>query len=646
MAPLGGAQVNHLLYADQWNKLTPEQRLAAEHKKGPAVIIAAAGAGKTSTFTTRVAKLVHDGVPPSRILALTFSKEAAAEMRERVAAILGITDPDDLKQTIGTFHSVGYQWLIQTMGHAKLIEEWQSKKVLRDHFKAQGQYDWMEEVSSVLETIAKLKSKAMLPGNEKLVAQVGKEVASAFEAYEEFKAENELVDFEDMVLRPVLILEHNPGLLKAFQERYDYLLVDEAQDTDELQLRFATLLASSHKNVWLCMDPRQMIYEWRGANPKVLQQFNDNFADAKRYDLTWNFRSQPHIIDVANAVQKMLPDKSLKPMVAKREDEGGEVHVYHAMGSQDHGQFHVASVIKQQLNQGRKPSDFAIISRVNATLGHFEMALRRLAIPFVIIGSSSLYNRREVRCLFAFAKLMETGDKDALRDLMLTVRHPWFKYLGREYAAKLFLYSDPVKALGVMDFKDHLGRPRTAQMKAARNALKNLTMVEKVYPRKADLFERIAYLAKTVNLSALIREELAESMGEEAGVAIETAVQERLSVIEQVVGESGQFQTLGEFLVHVNRVIEANKARGKSEGDVVKLMSVHKSKGLEWPTVFFAGASEGICPGQHSENITEENRIFYVAVTRARDNLHILTTPDKESRFLPKYLLGAEAPYA
>lgn len=568
-----------------WARLTPEQRLAASHIQGAAVLDAPPGSGKTSSLVATYLYGVQQGGDVDTTLAITFSADAADEMQHRLAKALG-ESTERLERSVCTFHSLGYRILREqhALGQAPdVASDLDQKNILRDYLRQEGANAPQEEVQLLLDRIGAWKESGKTPRDVILeVVELGEHAtesdrfhALGYEWYWERMMERNLIDYDDMILRPLLLLEENEDVRDAYQSRWHRVLIDEGQDTSVIQMRLALTLAMGHGNAWCVHDPRQRIYEWRNASPRALELFFEAFPDAARYGLTRNFRSQPAIVAFANRLARRI-NPALAPMRATRPDQGGRVRLHLGLNPDDHQAQRVVKIVEDAVCAGRDLRDIAILSRVNAVLGNYEEPLRRAGVPYQIVGGRSAYARREVTVLLRLARLLESNDPEALRDLLLAHRHPWFTYLGKEFTKYLFqaFPDDPVKGLAHAEFRDARGVLRSSQNRAAAEAHQNLVALRAHYLARATLRDRLFVLARQGGLRQLVEQHVADFAGN-----LETAdrwvyVQSRLQFLRELADDAADYPDLAAFEAHVRRMVEAAD-ESNPNAEAVRLMSVH-----------------------------------------------------------------------
>ncbi len=610
-------------------KLNPVQQEAVTTTDGPILIIAGAGSGKTMVLTHKIAYLIREKrAKPEEILAVTFTNKAAAEMRERVGRILsarGDGAPAGHGITIGTFHSVCLALIRRhaaAIGYSENIvifdekdQETLMKTVLEELRVNQEQLP----PELFLRFIGKLKSRLVSP--DKVETEDGAFQETAAHAYaryqEQLRAQN-AVDFDDMVMLAVILLEQNPDILAQYQNTFRYILVDEYQDTNHAQYRFVSLLARAHRNLCVVGDNDQAIYGWRQADITNILNFERDYPDARVFVLEENYRSTQNILDAANHVirkNKMRKEKNL--YTAK--GPGARVGVVMLDNEREEALF-VARTIAER---GKTPlSSCAVLYRTNAQSRAVEEVFVRLGIPYHMTGGFKFYERKEVKDMLAYLRLVH-NPKDAIsRERILNV---------------------PPRGIGAAAREHFLATgERTPRIDAFFALMDDLRAKEPTLP----LSKFVAYIARATG----IKEHL-EKSGAEG--------QERWENIRELVSAAAAYDArgaptaLGEFLGAAALTSAEDKRSG---ADAVRMMTIHTAKGLEFETVFLIGMEDNVFPHSRSktspEEMEEERRLCYVAITRAKKMIYLVsartrkvfgqTQANPPSRFLfdiPEHLI-------
>ena len=615
--------------------LNPEQRQAVEHFEGPCLVLAGAGSGKTRVLTTRVCHLITEhGVPPDRILAVTFTNKAAQEMGERVAAMLG-GEPRGI--WMSTFHALGARLLRRhapLRGWTRAFAIRDAEQSLREVKKAQKSVD-VDPLQcaprAVRDSISGAKNH--LVGVEDFIGAHRdgrdlflKRVSLVYPAYQEALRRQDAMDFDDLLVEPVRLFESDSELLRSYQRRFAFILVDEYQDTNRAQFRLLEVLARSHGNLMVVGDDDQSIYGWRGADVRNILDFEQSFPDARVVRLERNYRSTPVILAAANAVIRQNADRREKTM--RTELEGGApVTVLEAANESDEGRWIVAEIERRMLSNPRYDhGDFAVLYRTNAQSRALEDRFRRRGLPYQIVGGVRFYERREIQDVLAYLRLVANGrDMDAFDRV---VNYPR-RGVGRTSLERLNAFAsaediDLLQAAGRADRVPELPAP------ARRGLLALAGLIHGYAGRTADRTagEVIEELVTELDLVSRLRAEGPEG-DDRAENVLELIAAARDFEAERVMeldeGDRDDFTDLDLFLQHVSLVTDLDFH--KAGADAVTLMTLHSAKGLEFPVVFISGMEEGLFPLMRAydepRTLEEERRLFYVGITRAMNRLYL-----------------------
>ena len=615
--------------------LNPEQRRAVEHFEGPCLVLAGAGSGKTRVLTTRVCHLIGEhGVPADRILAVTFTNKAAAEMRERVAGMLG-GEPRGI--WMSTFHALGARLLRRhapLRGWTRAFAIRDADQSLREVKKAQKSVDvdpLLCAPRAVRDGISDAKNH--LVGVEDFIrAHRGgrdlflKRVSLVYPAYQEALRRQDAMDFDDLLVEPVRLFEADAELLNRYRRRFAFILVDEYQDTNRAQFRLLELLARGHGNLMVVGDDDQSIYGWRGADIRNILDFERSFPGARVVRLEQNYRSTPVILEAANAVIRQNADRKEKTMRTDLEG-GAPITLLEAGNEADEGRWIVAEIERRMLSQPEHDHrDFAVLYRTNAQSRALEDRFRRRGLPYQIVGGVRFYERREIQDVLAYLRLAANArDMDAFDRV---VNYPR-RGVGRITLERLSAFAraegiDLLQAAGRAD--DVPGLPAPAR----RGLLDFATLVRRYADRTArrTAGEILEELIAEIDLVARLRAEGPEG-DDRAGNVLELIAAARDFEAERVmeldVGDQDAFTDLDLFLQHVALVTDLDFH--EAGADAVTLMTLHSAKGLEFPVVFISGMEEGLFPLMRAydepRTLEEERRLFYVGITRAMERLYL-----------------------
>lgn len=616
--------------------LNPQQEEAVLHKDGPLMIIAGAGSGKTKVLTTRITHLMSaHGVDAFNILALTFTNKAAAEMKERIEKILGNSEARNLY--VGTFHSV-FARILRTeaprIGYPNnftIYDTDDAKSVVKTVINELNLDDKIYKPNVVYNRISSAKNALVGPAeyaNDYVLQQEDSRanrpmMAQVYGAYANRCFKNGAMDFDDLLIKMYELLRFHPEALSKYQRKFKYILIDEYQDTNPAQYEVIKLLGAMHENVCVVGDDAQSIYSFRGATIENILQFQKDYDEVKVVKLEQNYRSTKNILHVANEIISNNKGQIEKTLFTENV-EGDKIKLVRTMTDNDEGKM-VADTIKElKLRNHYFNADFAILYRTNAQSRSFEEALRRLGIAYRIYGGMSFYQRKEVKDFIAYMRLVvNIRDEEALKRI---INYP-ARGIGKTTMdrAVLAANNNNITLWEVMCNAQLYGF-RSGTLEAISNFVTTIRMFQ------SELDKKNAYdLAIIVGKSTNIVKELFNDKTTE-GLARYENVQELLNSIKEFTetpmneedGEVGD-KSLGSYLQQIVLLTDADD--DKQSNDVVKLMTIHAAKGLEFPVVFVGGLEETLFPNAMSintrEELEEERRLFYVAITRAKDRLYL-----------------------
>jgi DNA helicase-2/ATP-dependent DNA helicase PcrA len=627
--------------------LNPAQREAVLHFEGPMLVLAGAGSGKTRVLTTRIARLIeHHGVDPSRILAVTFTNKAAGEMRERIARLLG-DEPKGMWS--GTFHAIGARILRSSAHHVgrtssfTIYDEDDTLGLIKRIMEREGisQKQWSPKVIASL--ISDAKNALVPPAEYESLAMdpVSRAAAKVYRQMDSTLRAANAVSFDDLLVLPVEIFRKDETTLARYRDRFQFILVDEYQDTNRAQFQFIKLLGSTHGNVVVVGDDDQSIYGWRGADIRNILDFEKEFPASSVVRLEENYRSTPDILHVANAA--ITPNVGRKGKTLRATRAPGEpVTLVAALDERDEADF-VLDEIKTRRNQdNRGLNEFAVLYRTNAQSRALEDALRREAIPYRLVGSVRFYDRREIRDLMAYLKLIANpSDEEAFRRAIAVPKRGIGDTTVDALAARARAAGVSLSAAAAREDLQESLRP------AARKALADFVQMT------SGLRERAKDTSVDVVIQELMGEiryvEYLQAEGpESARDRIENVNALINGAAETVIDDGGEvgLTPLDHFLQRAMLVAGADAL--DPSADAVTLMTLHNAKGLEYPVVFLTGLEDGLFPLSQSfddpPKLEEERRLFYVGITRAEEKLYLSHTemrrrngellPSIKSRFL------------
>jgi DNA helicase-2/ATP-dependent DNA helicase PcrA len=633
--------------AEPLSGLNPAQREAVLHFEGPLLVLAGAGSGKTRVLTTRIARLIeHHGVDPSRILAVTFTNKAAGEMRERITRLLG-EEPRGMWS--GTFHAIGARILRSSAHHVgrtssfTIYDEDDTLGVIKRCMEREGipQKQWSPKVIASLISDAK---NALVPAAEYeslAMDPVSRAAAKVYRQMDPTLRAANAVSFDDLLVLPVEIFRKDEKTLARYRDRFQFILVDEYQDTNRAQFQFIKLLGSAHGNVVVVGDDDQSIYGWRGADIRNILDFEKEFPSSKVVRLEENYRSTPDILSVANAAISQNVGRKGKTLRATRE-AGEAVSLMSTLDERDEADFVIEEIKTRRNQENRALSDFAVLYRTNAQSRALEDALRRDAMPYRLVGSVRFYDRREIRDLMAYLKLIANpADEEAFRRAIAVPKRGIGETTVDLLAARARELGVPVSEIASREDLQESLRP------AARKSLSDFSrLIASLRERARDtsvdvLLQELTGEIRYVDYLQAEGPESARDRIENISALIDGAA-------ETVIDDGGEvgLTPLDHFLQRAMLVAGADAL--DPTADAVTLMTLHNAKGLEYPVVFLTGLEDGLFPLSQSfddpPKLEEERRLFYVGITRAEEKLYLSHTemrrrngellPSIKSRFL------------
>lgn len=625
---------------DLLNDLNESQQNAVKHINGPLMVLAGAGSGKTRVLTYRVANLLNNGVDPFNILALTFTNKASREMKERIVKL--VSSSDALNVWMGTFHSVFARVLRLESGYLgypsnfTIYDTDDAKSVMKAIIKEQNLDVKQYPPAYVLNRISAAKNNLLshedYNRNEELTdydKASGKPLTGQLFTIYYYKLKNAAaMDFDDLLYNMNLLLRDFPEVLYKYQQKFKYILVDEYQDTNFAQYMIIKKLAADNENICVVGDDAQSIYGFRGANIQNILNFKKDYPDAETIKLEQNYRSTKNIVEAANGVIKNNKKQYFKEIWTQNE-EGAKIKILKATTDNDEGLLIANSIFSTKMNGQLPNSDFAILYRTNAQSRALEEALRRLNIPYKIYGGLSFYRRKEIKDLLAYFRLIiNNHDEEALFRI---INYP-ARGIGDTTIQKIIVLASELKK-NVWEIAENPVQYALAVNSGIIQKLTEFCTMIKSF--SVQVPGKNAYeLARTIAISSGIYKELRQDDTPE-GIARLDNIEELLNAIkdftekDQVVAIDGTIldsdaRTLDLFMQDVALLTDAD-TDDKNDMDKVSLMTIHAAKGLEFPYVFVGGMEENLFPSTQSlhsrDDLEEERRLFYVAITRAMKEL-------------------------
>jgi DNA helicase-2/ATP-dependent DNA helicase PcrA len=605
------------------DSLNPPQRAAVEHEGGPMLVFAGAGSGKTRVITFRIARLIRQGVYPSRILAVTFTNKAAREMQERIASLLGEEAAKGM--WIGTFHALCSKLLridgaaIGLQSSFVIYDDGDQISLIKEILKNKNIDDKSIQPRNVLSGISAAKEKLLSPEAyaEKSTGFFERIVAEVFKAYNNLLHRANALDFDDILFYAVRLLEQRQDVREKYQEKFLHVLVDEYQDVNFAQYRIVQLLAEKHRNVVAVGDDDQSIYAWRGADVGLILRFGSDYPDAKIIKLEQNYRSTTNILDAANSVIKHNRSRADKQLWTAN-GSGARVSLTQAGTEHDEGMLVADAIIKDVRTGRRRYKDFAILYRTNGQSRVLEEAFLTTRVPHVLVGGQRFYERKEIKDMLAYLRLTlnPLDDVSLRRVINVPARNIGSGAMTtiEAFANRHQLALGP--ALATQDLQAELQKRPAENVRAFVHCLENARDLSEAGPVTPVLK---ALLNQSGYLDALREDRSEESLGRLDNL------QELLNVTAEYDATSDE-PSLAGFLESVALVADVDTLT--VDGDAVTLMTIHSAKGLEFPVVFIVGLEEGVFPHSRSLNddiqLEEERRLAYVGMTRAREELHLV----------------------
>ena len=607
------------------DKLNERQKEAVLATEGPVLVLAGAGSGKTTVLVNRIAYMISEKhIRPWNILAITFTNKAAREMKDRIERLLGDTAKD---MWIGTFHSVCVRILrscIDLLGYSRdfvIYDTADTKTVMKECLRELDIDEKSFPVRNVLSIISNAKNDLMDAATFENVYKSDYRmsiIAKIYYRYQTKLRKNNAVDFDDIILNTVKILSENPDVLSKYQDKFQYILVDEYQDTNNSQYLLINLLAQANRNLCVVGDDDQSIYKFRGANIGNLLNFEDDYSDVQKITLDQNYRSTQNILDAANSVISNNKGRMGKSLWTSNGD-GNKVFVYTGTNEYDEARY-IARQIKKHFDEQGSFSDCAILYRTNAQSRVIEEMLMRESVPYKVLSGLRFYDRKEIKDIIAYLRVVYNPNDDV--SLARIINEPKRK-IGNATLEKArnIAREKETSLYDVISHADDYPEFKTAIKKLLgfSEIIQSLIKLKDTVTIE-DLTGRI--LNDTGYMPALIMEDTTESK-----TRIEN-LGEFISVITEFEKNEETGNTLGEFLENISLVSDID---GYDENeDSAVLMTIHSAKGLEFPIVFLSGLEEGLFPGMRSmesdDDIEEERRLCYVAITRAKEQLYITKT--------------------
>ena len=613
------------------------QRNAVVATRGPVMVLAGAGSGKTRVITYRIAYLIrNEGIAPQNILALTFTNKAAGEMRHRVDSLLHHGSSRGL--WIGTFHSVFARLLrsyIDLLGYDRnfsIFDTDDSKSLIRQSMAELNISVESVPVNTVQSLISRAKNSFILPGEfHKNAADYNQQKTSEIYAlYSKKLKENNALDFDDLLIKPIELFNAHPEILAELQESFQYIMIDEYQDTNRAQYLVAKMLGAMHRNIFVVGDDAQSIYSWRGADISNILNFQDDYHDALTFKLVENYRSTGTILKAANNIISRNQRQIKKELISHR-DEGEPLTLIEAYNERNEGEKVGEYIRTMRLKESYEYRSFAIFYRTNAQSRVLEDVMRQNKIPYKIFGSVSFYKRKEIKDAVAYLRfiLNERDNESLLRVINFPPRKIGDVSIGKlkEFAEEkgISLY-DAIRRADEGGFQ--------ARLVNALSAFITVIEALKVLAESGTVYEVLTELFSLTSIPLLLQ---AENTPE--SLARHENLQELLSMARDFSDHNPDNGSLGDFLENIS--LASDYEETQDSDNYVSLMTVHAAKGLEFPVVFVTGLEERLFPlhSYEPEELEEERRLFYVAVTRAQEKIFLSWAQSRYQYGQPHYCL-------
>jgi DNA helicase-2/ATP-dependent DNA helicase PcrA len=622
----GGEGVQAKIIEKMLAGLNPEQRQAVTHTEGPLLLMAGAGSGKTRVLTHRIAYLLREKeVAPWSVLAITFTNKAAREMKDRVAGLVGPVAEDIW---ISTFHSMCVRVLrrdIDRIGYNRnftILDSGDQLTVIKQILKNKNIDPKKFEARSILGTISSAKNELKKPDQFAKTA-TGPYEQTAAEVYEEYQKQlkkNHALDFDDLIMKTIELFKLVPEVLEFYQRKFQYILVDEYQDTNRAQYMLVNMIAERFKNLCVVGDSDQSIYRWRGADISNILSFEEDYSNAKVILLEQNYRSTKTILQAANRVIENNPNRKKKNLWTEN-DAGCGIGYFAADTEQSEAQFVVERIREAMQKDDYTYSDIAILYRTNAQSRVIEEFFVKSNIDYNIVGGTKFYDRKEIKDVLAYLRLIANPDDDISLQRIINV-------------PKRGIGATTVDKIGAFAIEQGIS------MFAALQEVEQIGLTGRTVTKLRDFSDQLGHwiqMQEYLSVTELV-EELLERTGYREMLKNENSIeaQSRLENIDEFITVTNEFEKQNEdrslvaFLTDLALVADIDKLDDENEGkpkDAITLMTLHSAKGLEFPLVFLIGMEEGIFPHSRSlfeeEEMEEERRLAYVGITRAEKQLYL-----------------------
>lgn len=608
--------------------LNPSQKEAVLHPKGPCLVIAGAGSGKTRVLTYRIAHLIKEGIDPFSILALTFTNKAAKEMKNRIEGIVG-TDARSL--WMGTFHSI-FARILRTEGYKigyppnfVIYDTQDSKTLIKTIVKEQNLDPKLYKENFVFNRISNAKNRLISPLEYKNNPILQEEDSSSlrpmigeiYKIYSERCFKSQAMDFDDLLYNTNILFSDHIDILNKYQQLFQHVLIDEFQDTNFCQYLITKRLASVSRNIFVVGDDAQSIYAFRGAEIRNILKFEDDFDDLKTIKLEQNYRSTKTIVNAANSVIEKNKSKISKEVWTDNED-GELISVKKSFSDNEEGKI-VSNLIFEEKNRNQLTnSNFAVLYRTNSQSRSIEEALRRIGLKYKVFGGVSFYQRKEVKDLLAYLRFsINHNDEQSFRRIINYPR----RGIGQTSVDKIITVSNK-EDISLWEVLHRSSELLNSRINNLLSPFKDLIISFSNFSKNNDAYTTASHIASN---SGLLKELWDDRSIE--GISRYENVQELLNSIKEFIdNDENKNKKLEDFLQEISLMTDQDKEEDKND-EFISLMTIHMAKGLEFPVVFIVGVEEDLFPSQmmisSREDLEEERRLFYVAITRAMKKLYL-----------------------
>ena len=613
---------------DSLKSLNPQQLEAVNYEDGPCLIVAGAGTGKTKTLTTKIAKLIADGYHPARILAVTFTNKAAQEMRERVEALV---PGSGNRVWIHTFHSFGVRLLrqnAQALGLSRdfaIYDDSDQKKVVSLILEQMGIKDPKKEINQIVSIISRAKDDMVSPETLMQSATASGldfkiRAAEVYRRYEQKLKESGALDFGDLLVKTVVLLRDHEDIRNYYQDFFQYILVDEYQDTNHTQYLITKMLAAKRRKLCVVGDPDQSIYSWRGANIRNILEFEKDFQDVKTITLEQNYRSTKAILEASNRLITKNKKRKEKNLFTDK-SQGDPIEVRELLSEGDEARW-VSQNIKALVDEGASLREIAVFYRTNAQSRSFEEYFRRYQIPYRLVGTVRFYDRKEIKDIMCYARiLINPADNVSLLRIINTPT----RGLGKVAQDRLLEYADN-NHLSLYDALKNAAYVPGLSSAACKAAVKLVQLFENwrgdmLLTDPADIFHKILVES---GYEEAVKAEMEKDPEAESRLQNLDALINAVKEYEERCRKGEKEPSVADFLQEISLLSGEDDSQAGESG-AVTLMTVHLAKGLEFNNVFVTGLEENLFPiGRDNEDdLEEERRLCYVAMTRAREKLYL-----------------------